>query len=283
MASSPNQAREALGARLRDLRRDAGLTGVALSALAGWQSSKVSKIEYGKQAPSEADIRLWCLHTHAEQHVPDLVAAVRTMETQYVEWRRQLRSGTRRRQQNQVAWEDETYLLRVFQPTVIPGLLQTEEYARMILRKIISYYGIPDDLESGVAARLERQKVLYRGDRRFHMVLAHAALQTHSDDRSTMIGQLERLLTLMTLPRLRLGVIPARAPYEVTPFHGFWMFDERMVLVETLSAELKVVQPHEIALYAKAFDSFARSAVHGRDASDLIALEVARLTNEPSS
>ncbi|MEV0621666.1 DUF5753 domain-containing protein [Nonomuraea sp. NPDC050404] len=281
MTNNLNQAREALGARLRDLRMDARLSGLALAALAGWQSSKVSKIEHGKQAPSEEDIRAWCLHVQAEQHIPDLVAAVRIIETQYVEWRRQLRSGTRRRQQSQVIWEDETRLLRVFQPVVIPGLLQTEDYARMILAKIIEYYGIPDDLESGVSARMERQKVLYRGDRRFHMVIGYGALQTHSAEREVMMAQLERLLTLMTLPRLRLGVIPARAAYEVTPFHGFWMFDERMVLVETLSAELKVTQPREIELYVKAFDSFTHSAVYGPEARALIAAELVRLAESP--
>ncbi|GAB1641936.1 helix-turn-helix domain-containing protein [Krasilnikovia sp. MM14-A1259] len=53
-----HHAREALGKRLRDIRHDAGLTGRRLAALAGWQSSKVSKIEYGKQSPSEFDERL---------------------------------------------------------------------------------------------------------------------------------------------------------------------------------------------------------------------------------
>lgn len=58
--STVHQAREALGKRLRDLRRDAGLTGRGLAVLAGWHSSKVSKIEDGRQGPSEEDIRAWC-------------------------------------------------------------------------------------------------------------------------------------------------------------------------------------------------------------------------------
>ncbi|GAA4193013.1 helix-turn-helix transcriptional regulator [Streptosporangium oxazolinicum] len=282
MTGNANQAREALGARLRDLRKDAELTGRELASLAGWQSSKISKIEYGKQAPSEADIRAWCLHTGFEHHVPDLIAAVRTIETQYVEWRRQFRSGTKHRQASQIAWEEETYLFRVFQPIMIPGLLQTEEYARIIFSKVIDFYNIPDDLDSGIQARMERQKVLYRGDRRFHMVVSHAALQTHGAEREMMIGQLERLLTLMTLPRLRLGIIPARAELEVTPLHGYWIFDERMVLVETHSAELKITQPREIELYIKSFEAFARSAVYGGEARSLIAKEASRLANESS-
>lgn len=98
MTSSVHQAREALGHRLRDLRKDAGLTGRGLAELAGWHSSKVSKLEFGKQNLSEADIRVWCQHTGAESQIADLIATARHIEAMYVEWRRMLGTGTRRRQ-----------------------------------------------------------------------------------------------------------------------------------------------------------------------------------------
>ena len=87
MTSSVHQAREALGHRLRDIRKDAGLTGRRLALLAGWHSSKISKIEYGKQTPSEDDIRIWCELADAGDQIPDLIAAVRHIESMYVEWR----------------------------------------------------------------------------------------------------------------------------------------------------------------------------------------------------
>ena len=62
MTTSADQARASLGIRLRDIRRDAGLPAVRLAQLAGWLSSKVSKIEHGKQTPSEEDLRAWCEH-----------------------------------------------------------------------------------------------------------------------------------------------------------------------------------------------------------------------------
>jgi transcriptional regulator with XRE-family HTH domain len=86
LTSTVHQAKEALGARLRDLRRDAGLTGRQLAVLTGWPSSKVSKIEYGKQTPSEDDIRVWCQHARAEDQEADLIASVRDIETMYIEW-----------------------------------------------------------------------------------------------------------------------------------------------------------------------------------------------------
>jgi transcriptional regulator with XRE-family HTH domain len=69
LTSAVHQAKEALGHRLRDLRKDAGLTGRQLALLAGWPNSKVSKIEYGKQTPTEDDIRLW---TVTNLKLPDI-------------------------------------------------------------------------------------------------------------------------------------------------------------------------------------------------------------------
>src|SRR5690606_22919076 len=66
LSGQAQQAREALGARLREIRKDADLTGRALAALAGWQLPKVSKIEHGRQNASEDDIRVWCRSCHAE-------------------------------------------------------------------------------------------------------------------------------------------------------------------------------------------------------------------------
>src|SRR4051812_22751947 len=88
LSSTVHQAKEALGGRLRDLRKDAGLTGTRLALLAGWHSSKVSKIEYGKQAPSEEDLRTWCGHCGALDQVDDLIATARDIEAMYVDWRR---------------------------------------------------------------------------------------------------------------------------------------------------------------------------------------------------
>jgi transcriptional regulator with XRE-family HTH domain len=73
----PQQAREALGARLREIRLDAGLTARALAQLAGWHFTKVSKLEHGTRRPSHDDIRAWCRHSQAEDQMADLLATAR--------------------------------------------------------------------------------------------------------------------------------------------------------------------------------------------------------------
>lgn len=283
MTSSVHEAREALGHRLRDMRRDAGLTGVKLATLAGWHSSKVSKIEYGKQTPTEDDIHVWCRHTRCEEQIADLIATVRHIEAMYVEWRRKLATGTRRRQHVSRTLEALTRLMRWYEPLLVPGLLHTAEYAEAVLRRVIDFYEVPDDLDAGVAARLERQQILYRGDHRFHFVIAHQALFTRVGDTDVMIGQLDRLLAVMSLPRVTLGIIPIHSEYRV-PTNQFIMFDNRLVHVETISAELTISQPREIALYAKAFNEISQQAVIGDAARALItaAVEQLRRTQAPS-
>jgi transcriptional regulator with XRE-family HTH domain len=276
LSSTVHQAREALGHRLRDLRRDAGLTGRQLALLAGWQSSKISKLEYGKQTPTEADIEAWCRLCYAPDQTADLVATVRNIEAMYVEWRRVLRTGTRRRQEASIALEAETELLRWYEPLLVPGILHTAEYAAAILARVIDFYGVPDDLDAGVAARMERQQILYKGNHRFHFILAEQALRTRVGNPGTMIGQLDRLLTVLSLPRVSLGILPSRVEYRV-PTNQFIMFDDRVVHVENVSAEVAVTQPREIALYAKAFSTLTQQAAYGQAAKRLIATVLAEL------
>lgn len=269
MTRSVHQAREALGHRLRDIRKNAGLTGRELATFAGWHSSKVSKIEYGKQTPSENDIRIWCRHTRTSDQVTDLIATIRNIEAMYIEWRRMLGAGTRRRQQASRTLEAKTRLMRWYEPLLIPGILHTVEYAEAVMRRVIEFYDIPDDLDAGVAARMERQQILYRGNHRFHFIVTHQSLLTTVGDSNVMIGQLDRILAVMSLPRIMFGIIPTLAEYRA-PTNQFIMFDSRLVHVETVSAELTIKQPGEIALYAKAFEELTKLAVIGNDARALI-------------
>jgi hypothetical protein len=85
-----------------------------------------------------------------------------------------------------------------------------------------------------------------------------------------MLAQLDRLISLSTLPNVRLGIINSDTQYVVGPWHGFWLRDNERVLVETFSAELNLVQPSEIELYSKIFEQFAAVATYGRSARALI-------------
>ncbi|MFD4766454.1 helix-turn-helix domain-containing protein [Streptomyces niveus] len=271
MTNHAEELRKALGARLRGLRKDGGFaSGRAFAAATKWQESKVSRIENGRQNASEEDIRVWCLKTGALEQTEDLIALVRHIEELWLEWRRQLQKGAAQRQGKALPVYARTKVFRIWHPTVVWGTLQTAEYAAETFRQVIDYYEIPDDIESAVAKRLERQQYLYRGDRIFNVLLAEQALYTNFGGPQVMRGQLDRLLAVMTLPRLSLGIVPKRAEMHIWPGNSFSMFDTRLVLVETYSAEFSVTQPREIALYAKAFELLKTSAVYGRPARELL-------------
>jgi hypothetical protein len=85
-----------------------------------------------------------------------------------------------------------------------------------------------------------------------------------------MLRQLDRLLAVMSLPRLSLGIIPAAGQRHCLAQGSFWIFDEQRVHTEGISAGLDITQPREIALHAKAFTPLQKSAVYGHAARELI-------------
>jgi transcriptional regulator with XRE-family HTH domain len=284
VSTATKQAREALGARLREIRQDARLTGRALASCCGWHFTKVSKLEHGTQNPSEDDLQNWCQSCDALDQLPDLIVTARTIESMYVEWRRSLHSGMTHGQKARIPLYERTRFFRVYEPGVIPGLFQTPDYASAIIAHVIELDQIPNDLEEAVAARMERQRVLYTGDRRFIVVLEEQALRTRvGDDPTVMKDQLNRLLTITSQHRISLGIIPSTGHRYTWVSVGFWIFDQHTVHIDTPSAELTITQRSEIAVFERKFLRHQQSAVYGREARSLINKAIVDLLSEPTS
>ena len=177
-SATAQQALDALAARLREIRKDAELTARQVALAAGWHESKCSRIEHARTMPSPEDIRTWCSICGVPDQAADLTAALRSIDSMYVEWRRMVRSGMRQLQEAPLPLYERTRQFRIYEPGVIPGLFQTADYARARMGRIVEFNGIPDDLDTAVAARLERQRVLRRGDHRFAVVLEEWALRS---------------------------------------------------------------------------------------------------------
>lgn len=269
MTNEVQQAREALGFRLRDIRLDARMSGRQLAALAGWHFTKISKVEHGRSTPTEADIELWCFHCGAESQIPDLTAMARGIERLYAELKRLLRTGTSRYQHEVLGQESRSRHVRVFDPAIIPGALQTPGYAAVRFAEFAEMVGIPADVPEAVAARMDRARLLHSGGRLFHIVVGEHALHAALAGPDVMAEQLRHLLGLLKFSWLRLGVLPTRARHYMT-LCGFWIFDDREAQVETYSAAVRITQPREVAMYTKVFDHYAKRAVYGREAVNLI-------------
>ncbi|WP_420034715.1 helix-turn-helix domain-containing protein [Streptomyces sp. cg28] len=270
-SSSAQAAREAVAGRLRAIRKTADLTVVELAGRCGWHHAKVSRIENARTPPSPTDIRLWCTHAAALDHAEDLIASSLNAESLYREWRQRARQGLRQLQDSYLDLYRSTRLFRVYSPTLVPGLLQTEGYARALLSANADLLDVPNDADAAAQARVERSRIIHQAGHRFLFVIEEATLRYQLGDHAAMAAQLGYLLTAGALPAVSLGIIPSDTPERILwPEELFHVYDDTLVSVELLSAQVNVTQPSEIALYLKAFERLRSMAVYGADARALI-------------
>ena len=275
-----DEARNALGKRLRELRVAAKLSGKQLAESLLWVGSKVSKIENGKQTPTDDDIRDWARATNAEDQIESLLAALHNLELQHAEWQRVLKAGMKSHQITLSQLDERTTLYRGFENTVIPGLTQTPEYARARFAQVVMVHKVPNDINEAVKARMQRQDMLYRPDKRFHFVITEAALRYRLVEPDIMIGQLDRLMAMTSMRNVRLGIIDFKTRYVTDPRHGFWVYDDQLVQFEAYSAEINLRQPQEIELYTNIFEHLASVASYGGEARAILSRVMRELAAE---
>jgi transcriptional regulator with XRE-family HTH domain len=277
------QARRDFGARLRQLRKSAGLTGQALAEATGQHFTRVSRIENGVQPPTERNIRDWCTVCGCEDQIPDLLAEAQSVETAYLEWARQSRAGMKHLGDlHSIATYRRTTTFRIHEPIVLPGIFQTETYIRQMLDFWYAYLDAPPDADATVAMKAERTAVALSPSKRIAVVLGEQALHTRRGTPAEHADQLTHLLTLMRLPSVSVGIIPADAQRRAIATIGFWIFENNAVALETPTAAIKVTRPQEIARYVAMFEHLHREAVHGRAARRLITNLLASMDARPT-
>ncbi|MGV9253249.1 helix-turn-helix domain-containing protein [Streptomyces sp. NPDC003697] len=266
MGSERRARMQTLGARLRVLRTEAGLTGAVLAQRARVGQPTVSNVETGRMVPS-LDVldrlsRALDLDESTAREVRDLLAAVEAAADSG-QPEGNAPAGT--------AVHDEVRaarLVRSFQCVVLSAMLQSAEYARHVFESAPD--ATSESVGRAVAARVERQSLLYEPERESVFVLTEAVLRTWPGTPALMLAQLDRLLAVESLSTVRLGVIPWRRPVPVLPRHGFTLCDRRAVVVETFGAERVAVDSAEVAAYEETFDRFERAAVFGGEVRELL-------------
>lgn len=271
MTTDFQSGREALGVRLRELRTEAGFLGKDLAERLGWQRSKVSRLENGKQTATAEDLEAWAHAAGAPDEAPDLKNHLRGLESQQRSWRRQLATGHRAVQERYVTEYRRTSTVRGYEATVIPGLFQTPDYARHLLIANAELMQSPCDTDEAVNARMKRQEVLYEPGKSFRVLVWEGVLHALVCPREAMAGQLDRLVGLIGMSSVSLGIVPFGAQLKLTPKHGFWIFDEQRVRVETINTEFTLESADDLTLYAHVWDRLDESAVYGAQAHRLIA------------
>jgi hypothetical protein len=162
-------------------------------------------------------------------------------------------------------------LLQNFQPAVYPGLLQTPEYAR----RVITLLGVADadDVAAAVAARMNRQAILYKPEKSFEFVLSEAALRWRPGPAALLLAQLDRLLAVASLPNITIGVLPLSSEASVLHTNGYTIFhvpDDPFVLVETLTEERFLRGEDHLPTYKRVFAATYASALSGLEAVQFI-------------
>jgi transcriptional regulator with XRE-family HTH domain len=280
--ATPTQRQLAL--RLRDVRKDAGLNQEQMAERCGWTQSKVSKIENTRSVPQVADVEAWARAAGlgGDERAALVDLAGRAL-TSILDWRSELRQGRAARQDEIRDLEARMSAIRTYQPLIVPGLLQTPEYTRrvfMLGRKV--EHG---DIDADVRARMRRQEILYQPDKTLRFVICEPALRWRVGPLPVVLGQLDRLASLMDLPNLEIGLIPWSTEATVLHYTGFQIFgepgqDEMVVSVETLTRGLYT---RDIDQVKQALDKFAQmqeACLYGAEAHALISSVAADLAGE---
>jgi transcriptional regulator with XRE-family HTH domain len=273
MSTDYQQARVALGARLRELRflcPDGRLTGQQLAQRLGWPGSKVSKLENGRQTATPEDLKAWADATGQPGVYPELSARLAGFESHIRSWRRALANGFAPLHEGLSTEINRTSDMWIWEESVIPGLLQTPEYARHVIQRYAGLLGGANDIEAAVRSRVQRQVWLYRSGRKLHVLMWEAALRSLICPPSVLASQLDRLSGVIGMDTVELGVIPFTASVKIVPANGFWVLDDRLVVAEDWHAELWLDDADNIALYKKVWKTLSGSAVYGADAHNVI-------------
>ncbi|GAA3681375.1 hypothetical protein GCM10022224_052080 [Nonomuraea antimicrobica] len=259
--TSFQQARIDLGSQLRQLRESAQLSGKELAERLRWQPSKVSRLENARQTATEDDVVVWAQAVNALPDTTDeLIRQSIALLERHDDWKQRHRSGLAALQEDIRDLEARTKLFRVFEPGIVVGLLQTSEYARHVFRKVKRLYSAADQIDAAVRVRMQRQEILYDRTRTFRFVVTEAALRTALAPPDVMRGQLDRLLAVSTLPNVEFGVIPFSTELPANPINGFWIYNEALVAVATMTKDFILRDPDDIAFYVRAFEDYAKAA-----------------------
>ncbi|MEV4729765.1 helix-turn-helix transcriptional regulator [Saccharopolyspora sp. NPDC049426] len=281
--STPERHKLEFGDRLRELRERAGYSGREFATAAGWQASKISKIENGKQLATDADVLTWVkLAQVPEPAATELRDELRTIRLEAANWKRQLRTGHRQRQEQSLSTEADADTIRAFELMVVPGLVQTADYAHHVLSTAAALQQTPTDTAAAVQVRLERQHALYDSAKHVELLITESALRYFPCPPQTMVAQIDRLIALCGLATVHFGIIPLNTRLPHLPASGFWIVGDT-ALVETVNTEINTDDPEDVALYNRLTDSLWNAALQGDDARRLlvrVSTEIAQLPQQ---
>ena len=260
-----------LAAELRSLRTSSGLTRDEIVERTGINVATLYRIEHARVRPQTRTLRtLLDLYGVEEAHQDELTALLR--DARQRGWLHAYQSVLPEQYTTYIGFEGEARGVWNYESLFVPGLLQTEDYARAVIRGGLPSAG-RDEIERRVQVRMERQDVL-RGDSPLELwvIVDEAALRRQVGGQDVMCGQLRYLLAAAELPQVTLQAIPfgAGAHAGMPGSFVFMQFADAtiadVVYIDSMAGELFLEEESDVSRYRLVFEHL-RAVAESPDAS----------------
>jgi transcriptional regulator with XRE-family HTH domain len=271
VGSSPTVRRRQLVAELKRLRETADLTQDEVAQCLDWHHTKVFRIETGRTGPHPNDVRLM-LDTYgvADQARRDALIQLARDGRQHGWWY-SYRDVLPGRYEFFVGLEEEAASIRAFELAVVPGLLQTEDYARALAHGGPMEFGF-QEIERRIEVRMTRQQLLAKPDRpQLWAILDESAIRRIVGGPAVMRVQLQQMVAMSEQGKTTIQVVPygvgahsgTAGSFTILGFAGAGEID--VVYMETIGGNMSVDKAEEVQHYATAFDHLRAVALSPDD------------------
>jgi transcriptional regulator with XRE-family HTH domain len=282
-SGSPNLARRRrLAAELRRLREHAGLTGDQATERLGWpSSSKLSRIELARSGVKQGDLQgLLNLYKVTSAHREELNALAEESRGSGP-----IRTASTRLPGELIAFleaEAEAESIWVWEPQIVPGLLQTENYTRAVLEAWITRFSLPSgEVDRRIEARRLRQEVLTRNPPvQLSAVMDESVLRRRIGEAAVMYEQLEHLSALSELPHIEVRILPLEGTHLLGTgafnYLGFRQIHDvplnDFVVFEHLTGMDEVEDENDVHQYRLVFETLMNDSLGSEESRELISV-----------
>ncbi|GGL42173.1 transcriptional regulator [Planomonospora parontospora subsp. antibiotica] len=264
-AASPTVRRRRLASELRRLRERAQLTMEEVGERLGWSATKISRIETARVRVGLKDTeRLLDLYAVGSEKYSELIDLAK--DARKKGWW-QAYGDLPAEYTTYIGLEAEAASMRSFAPTVLPGILQTEDYARAVIRSAL-FISSPGEIERRVEVRMARQELLVQDEPlRLWVVLDEAIIRRPVGGAAVMRSQLDRLLDVADLPNVTVQVLPfavgvhpgTNGAFEIMEFPE--PADPDVVFMENFTGSLYIERETDVHRYTMIFDHLRAKAL----------------------
>jgi transcriptional regulator with XRE-family HTH domain len=276
MAGSPTMRRRRLAAELRQLRRAANLTIDDVAVRLKWQSSKISRVETRKIGINTLDLRkLLDVYEITDRAQREALIELARRATERGWWQA-YGTAIPSEYATLIGLEEEASLIRSYEPELIPGLMQTEAYARAVIRACRPK-DTSDEIDRRVEVRLARQQILANDDPpRVRIVLSEGAVRRRVGGAEVMREQLLHLATNRDRSNVMIQVLPFSAGEHPAMVGSFAIldfpevFDLGAVYIENMASAMTLEKASDLEMYADAFEQVQAQALGPKESRDML-------------